>query len=92
MKIVNQTTDIAGKFRYWVELDDGDVVMFKLHVKPKTNQDVFDMADAYVANAVEELEKAPVERLKAIEKELKDLEDEKTKIEEEHPPIGEVEK
>ena len=80
MIIVNQTVDLAGKFRYWVELDSGDVVMFKLHRKPKSEQDVYDVADAYVAQKIISDAKAKDDRLEEIDKEIDDLNDEKTKL------------
>jgi len=92
MKIVNEKTDIAGKYRAWVEITDGSVIILKFDKPPKTDTAVYDLAAIYEANVAAELERAPADRLEEIEKELTDLTDEKTKIEEDNPGIGDVEK
>jgi len=99
MKIVNEKTDIAGKYRAWVEITDGSVIILKFDKPPKVDTEVYDLAAIYEANVAAELERAPADRLEEIEKTLVELTDEKTKIVEdnpdlgeEKPPIGDVEK
>jgi len=80
MNIVNESVDIAGKYRAWIELDDGNVILLKFQKTPKTEQEVFDAADAYVTQKAISDASAKDDRLEQIDKEIEDLNDEKTKL------------
>ena len=83
MKIVNSCICTAGKYRAWVELNDKSVIILKFQKQPKTDQEVYDVADAYVANQITLKEQEKADRLEEIDKEIDDLNTEKTDLTEE---------
>jgi|GEM_PF-3914468 len=80
MIIVNENIDIANKYRAWVELPDKSIIILKFQTQPKTDQEVFNAADAYIAQKIISDAKAKDERLEEIDKEISDLNDEKDQL------------
>jgi len=90
MKIVLENTDIALRHRYWVDISteianikgivSPDVIILKFQKMPKLEQEVFNAATAYIANATAAIP-TKEQLIAEIEEKIVVLNDEKTKLE-----------
>jgi len=90
MKIVDNFIDMAGKYRYRVDISSelaisnkkssSTVIMLKFNKQPKSDQDVFNSAQAYIDRLLTEEEKKE-EKIAELDRQIAEFQDEKTKLE-----------